>query len=193
MKKQILIFLSLSAILTCCVPSVHPLYTAKDLIEDDRILGIWAQKDSPDSWQFERSRGEEKTYLLTMTDSEERKFYFNAHLVKLQDQLYLDFSPARIMESSSDNFFPEAFHAQHLLGVHTFAKMGIENQQINIQFFDPDWVENLIKKSKIRIKHEKVNDTYLLTAGTQELQQFILKYGKEKAAFAENAFLERKI
>jgi hypothetical protein len=47
----------------------------------------------------------------------------------------------------------------------------------------------LLDENKIRIRHEKIYDSdidmnsYLLTASTEELQKFIIKYGNDPLAF----------
>ena len=52
---------------------------------------------------------------------------------------------------------------------------------MKIYFFDIEWLEQLFKQRKIRIKHEVMEeDIIVLTAPTAELQEFVRKYAEAK-------------
>ena len=56
-----------------------------------------------------------------------------------------------------------------------------KNGEIEIRWLDEDKIEELFKERKIKIKHKKVgvlDDKYLLTASSKELEKFIGKYMK---------------
>jgi hypothetical protein len=57
--------------------------------------------------------------------------------------------------------------------VHTFAKLKVEENKLEIQWFDQEWLEDLLKKNRIRIHHENNGDIILLTAKPAELQKFV--------------------
>jgi len=69
------------------------------------------------------------------------------------------------------------------MGVHTFAKVNIENDSIAINWFDSDWFKENLESNKIRIKHEKNSANILLTAQPKELQKFVSKYSNDEDAF----------
>lgn len=50
-------------LLPACVPSMNPLYTAKDLVFDPALVGAWAPDGSKETWRFEQLGG--KRYGLT--------------------------------------------------------------------------------------------------------------------------------
>ena len=53
------------------------------------------------------------------------------------------------------------------------------NGQIEIRWLDEGKIEDLFKERKIKIQHETfglLNENYLLTANSKELQKFIAKY-----------------
>ena len=203
MKKIIVPLLLLAMLFTQCVPSLHPLYTKKDLVLDDRILGQWQEEEGSDTWRFYQTDETSNHYLLEMTQEDGKKFLFESHLIKLGEEYYLDFFPGEDENPTIKNTdkntvqvvsdFPQEFHSMHWWPMHTFAKINVNDDSLNIQLFDPEWIEDLIKQSKIRIKHEKVAETYILTASTEELQKFVLKYGQDKRAFSEETILERKL
>ena len=46
MKTKKFLFYLLAVFLGGCVLSLHPLYTEKDLIFEEKLLGTWAKNDS---------------------------------------------------------------------------------------------------------------------------------------------------
>lgn len=90
MKTKTIISALLLSILFGCVPSLHQLYTDKDLTFEPRLLGAWTTGE--DRWIFEK-RSDEKSYDLTYIDKDGKKGKFQAHLVKLDKFLFLDIYP----------------------------------------------------------------------------------------------------
>ena len=55
-----------------------------------------------------------------------------------------------------------------------------------MESFKTEWLEDLFKQRKIRIKHEVIkDDEILLTASSKDLQKFVLKYEEEKKAYKD--------
>lgn len=186
--KKLIALLCLGILLTQCVPSIHPLYTEKDLVIDDRIIGKWWEgTNEGEYWIFKKAKGT-KAYTLELTQENGKAFYFKTHLVKLGQQYYLDFYPdaSNQDENGMTSFFPEEFYLGHNFPVHTFAKIQIDDEGFSIQYFSPEWIEKQIRERRLRIKHEVVDGAYILTASTSELQKFILKYGDDHEAFYED-------
>ena len=56
-------------LLAACIPSIHPFYTEKDLVFDNRLLGEWHEKDKTNDaqiWNFDKA--ETNTYKLKVTE-----------------------------------------------------------------------------------------------------------------------------
>ncbi|MEM1323449.1 MAG: hypothetical protein AAGG75_24495 [Bacteroidota bacterium] len=168
-----------------CIPSIHPLYTQKDLIKDDRIVGTWGEAPKK-QWIFKALSN--KSYGLSYSD-EEVEDKFVTHLLKLGDNYYLDFYPQED-HKEADAHTILGYMTQ--LPVHNFAKLEINETQIQMHFFDTEWLEKLFEQRKIRIKHEKTSNYILLTAPTKDLQQFILKYADEEAAYSKTIILNKQ-
>ncbi len=181
----------------CVVYSFYPLYTEKDLFPNTLLLGNWIDDDGTE-WNFEYAYKGKKvpenidstSYNLTqkyeddeMTNSSE----FSVHVVKLGENYFLDF----YLEKFDDNLFLQNFH---IIPVHTFAKLKVEKNKLEIQWFDQEWLEDLLKKNRIRIHHENNGDIILLTAKPAELQKFVSKYADDEKAFENGlkAVLNRK-
>lgn len=120
-------------------------------------------------------------YILTYSSVEEGELLEDVmvvHLTEIGGTLYMDFAPYQELLKPSrfvTNFIP----------AHTFAKLNFENGNLLIQSFDSDYLEKLIEKKRIRLKHEKVDDTIVLTASTDDLRAFIEKYGSDEELFVE--------
>jgi hypothetical protein len=82
----------------------------------------------------------------------------------------------------------------HIVPVHTFAKIDITENRLQINWYDQDWLEKSIKENKIRIRHEYNGDYILLTASPKELQKFVTKYVNSEEAFKDGieSILTRK-
>lgn len=196
MKKPLIILTALILCLQSCIPSLHPLYTKKDLIKESRLVGEWlgfesAEKVSAnEKWTIHWDERVEQYNLQHEMDGETAKFYLN--YFKIGDQFYFDFYPTEpIAELKGGNTAVNDFYALHQFPVHTFAKVVFDGNEIKVHRFDMDWLEKLFQQRKVRIKHERVNDRYLLTASTRDLQAFVQKYANEKEAFIEPLTLKK--
>ncbi len=198
--KSLLIFIGLTLFLfQGCVPSLHPLYTEDVLSWSKEIAGVWQPEDTPDSkadsWVFAANKG--KSYQLIQFDSEGRPGVFEVHLVKLGAHYFFDLSP-RTANSEEREKYPQLaqnclteMESYHYQPVHTFAKVNFDANQMSIAMFDGEFLEDLLDKNRIRIKHEKVDGTYVLTASSKELQKFMTKYADDPKAFLEPTVLRK--
>ena len=68
----------------------------------------------------------------------------------------------------------------------------VKDKAMILYFQNPDYIEQLLEERRIRIKHERLKESFVLTASTEELQKFVLKYMDDKQAFVESDVLLRK-
>lgn len=202
MKAKNKIFISVVLLMLiisgCTVLSFYPLYTEDVLIRNDKIIGKWETIESSDTlvWEIifkdkkwikkhnnpaDRGSREEPnkfaySLFLYYAANPEKKAEFQLHLVELNGKTYIDFFPEQWNVDISILEF-------HLMGVHTFARVNIENDSIAINWFDSDWFKENLESNKIRIKHEKNSANILLTAQPKELQKFVSKYSNDEDAF----------
>lgn len=210
-----LIILLLGLSLTGCgIPSVHPLYEPEDLIQRQEITGVWSSNEEGELYYVFSSQdlknnnsnlpenvfssGDDSTSGFTfsledleieiseLADEKSENLYFiiqtvegklegiyYAGLVELDSQYFIDLYKTRIDE---DGFrFP----------THIFTKLDIQEDKLILQEFKESFVEELIRNQQIRIKHEYADDNFLLTAPSADLKKFILKYGREEAAYGD--------
>jgi len=156
-----------------CVYSVHPLFTNEELVVRNELMGRW-QVDDDTIWEFSRGGGH---YYTVVHIQEEDTTYLDAGLGMVGDLYFLDFTIGDIDLNDMELF--------HLFPTHTFAKVTFGDDRIVLEWFATQWLENLIKDKRIRIRHELENKQVLLTASTDELKKFIHKYANEPKAFDE--------
>lgn len=187
----------------CFVKSLHPFYKDDEVIYRKELLGNWLGEDSS-AWKIDQ--GMDFTgflkpykpgnyYLITYTDRKGTA-KFSVHLFKLRDQYFFDFYPVEV-ESTNDLL------ASHLVPMHTVARLEESPGKLVIKWYNEEWLINLFKQNKIRIAHEKVpydegtasEDSFqvILTASTDDLQKFMLKYMDDPNAFKNDfTFVLRK-
>ncbi|MDX9880752.1 MAG: hypothetical protein RBS73_01725 [Prolixibacteraceae bacterium] len=172
----------------CVVFSFYPLYIGKDLFDNDLLTGEWIDKDSS-VWKFEHPYEGKKTagninkkaYILTLKEKDEAGFSkakLLVHAIRLGGHYFLDF----YLEEYFDNDNLSLFDF-HVLPVHTFAKLELKQDSAYINWFNQDWLKDLIHENRIRIHHEDNGNHILLTAKPQELQKFVIKYVNSAEAF----------
>jgi hypothetical protein len=80
--------------------------------------------------------------------------------------------------------------------MHSFYRIRFHNDRsFETSQFNEDFLKRLIDKKQIRIKYEvRFDGNYVITAPTEELQQYVLKYGDEpEAYYKESSATYKKI
>jgi hypothetical protein len=168
--------LVLSLLLAGCVPSLHPLYTEKDLVYDAALLGVWVDDEGRTSWTVKRAG--DKSYSLMAIDEKGNARHYEGHLLDLGKHRFLDLLPEK----------PEV-EDYHLIRAHTFYRIWAYGDTFRLAGLDPDW----IRKRKIAIRHELLPPKgMLLTAPTKSLQEFVLQYVEDPEAFPHQEEYRRR-
>jgi hypothetical protein len=209
MKIKKILFYLLAGILGGCVPvmSLHPLFTEEKLVFENKLLGKWMDDpNSPKStWEFKRIEdskqkdGElnppkkpEKAYKLILLNNEDNtKGSFYAHLVKLENRLFLDVYPSRIPCAEPDPNEDWLLNTFFLIPGHSFVIIDSIEPQLKMRWTNQEELKKLLKEEPGAVKHELVEDGIILTASTEQLQQFVLKYADDERVFSEETILTR--
>ncbi len=194
--KKILFYL-LAAVLCGCVPvaSLHCLYTDADIVFEEKLLGTWVQEpnDPKTTWEFSRIDEPNNAYKLIFTDEEGRKGSFKAHLVKLKGKLFLDVFPAELpWEMEDPNKVDWPYNSFFLIPAHTFIKIESIEPRLKMRITQESEMEKLLKDNPKAIEHTSIEDRFVLTAQTKELQAFVLKYADDERMFGDEVALDRK-
>jgi len=153
----------------CLALSVHPLYTDEDVFFESALIGTWAEDKDGDTWAFELL--EEDAYRLIITEDGEAS-NFVAHLLRLEDHTFLDLFPEELEHGNG-------WYQFHFLPVHTFFRLSLEGDKLELAFLDPEWLKDRSKAGELQLYHEFRDDQIILTASTEELQKFVLAHVEE--------------
>lgn len=116
----------------------------------------------------------EKSYKMIVQDNGER-YAYQAHIAKIGEDLFLDIYP---LPEYTDKVF-----GNNLFPVHTFMKLKLENSKLELTQFDLEKLNNLFESNLVRLRHEMVDGTVLITAQPKEIQKFLDKYSNEESVF----------
>ena len=187
----------LAVILGGCVPviSLHPLYTEKDIVLDKKLYGTWVDNSSDPNttWEFKSIDEPKNAYKLIFADEEGMKGSFVAHLVKLQNRLFLDIFPSELpWEPEDPNKIDWPYNTLFLIPAHTFVKVDSIEPQLKLRLTLESKMEELLKENPSAAEHTSVGDRLVLTGSTKELQAFVLKYADDERVFTDQVALSRK-
>ncbi len=209
MKIKKILFYLLAGLLGGCVPvmSLHPLFTEEKLVFEEKLLGKWLDDpDSPKSiWEFKRiedttqkdgelnppKKPEIAYKLILMNKEDNTKGSFFAHLVKLENRLFLDVYPSRIPCAEPDPNEDWLLNTFFLIPGHSFVIIDSIEPQLKMRWTNQDELKKLLKEEPGAVKHELLEDGIILTASTEQLQQFVLKYADDERVFSEETILTR--
>ncbi|HLF35299.1 MAG TPA: hypothetical protein VI583_13735 [Cyclobacteriaceae bacterium] len=199
--KSVIVFaLSLTALISSCtVFSVHPLYTDSNVVREDKLIGLWREFDEGDAY-VEINPLHPPAYSLTYWEDEDT-LRFDIHYLKVGNYYFIDLYPDAdfITEMLMDNYFP----------VHSFLKIELSDKGMYVYMFNGEKMIQLFKQNRIRLKHELINlsgkeynigeirglkdnrNCVLITAETEDLQKFILKYSSDKESFEDPMIFEK--
>lgn len=185
MRKAVLPVLTVLIVLGGCVPSLHKLYTAEDVVFKKQLLGIWSSGRGEDRWEFRN--GGKKSYKLSFTDKKGETGDFKVHLVALDDKLFMDLYP------SAPDVVENDFYRAHLLGVHSFMLVKQLEPTVKMAPVNAEKLEELLEDDPSAVKHEIVDGRVVLTAETARLQSFLLEHcDEESELFSDVITLSKK-
>ncbi len=194
MNTKKLLFYLLAGILGGCIPvmSLNPLFTDKEIAFDENLIGTWVDADET-TWQFSDANKPEKAYKLIFTDDEGKKGLFVAHLVKLENNLFLDVYPDEMPWNEKDpNTTEWLYNTLFLVPAHAFIKINSIEPQLKMMRTDEEKMRDFLKAEPNAVEHILVEDKPVLTTSTKELQAFVLKYVDDSKVFSVEIVLNRK-
>ena len=180
----------------CVVWSFYPLYTEKDLFENEILTGTWTDGDGL-KWKFVHpEKGnpktiDKKTYNLHLTDFDKKETTYQVNIIQLDGIYFLDFYITDIAgANSTDENAKLNYWNLHVIPAHTFAKLTVDNDTLQLNWYDGEWLKKQIENKKIEIKSEYNGETLLLTAKTSDLQKLVVEYANTEEAFKDGLSLK---
>ena len=199
--NKVLLLFALTILFNGCLTTLYPFFTEKDVVFNPELIGDWAYSNKSEKGSIlfetitqnksiELSEGIRKMtgkgYLVTWKDSigQPTSQYF-VFLAKIGKHFYLDFYPADMDdERPVDRIFKG-----HKLKLHHCYKVNFHSKdRLEIKMFEESFLTDLIEKKQIRIHYEEkgsFDKKRIITASTDELQQYLLKYSNNPKAYSE--------
>lgn len=186
--------------LSGCLKTLFPIFHEKDAIFNKSLLGYWRCSDKGGNISFMEfqkimdDRKQElppgirkiadKGYLVTRINTKEeissQHFVF---LVRIGKYYYLDYFPAETGSQKNVN----KIYKDHHIKVHSNYRCDFkDNNRFEMKLFDQDFLDKLISKNQINIRHEVIDGSNLITASTDDLQKFIKQYSDNPEAFGDD-------
>ena len=144
---------------------------AEKMLEDIREAAIEAARPTGNILTQD-----EMAYRMMYVNGDE-EYHYEAHLAKIGEDIFLD------LYATEDKFSDSAFGSNVWFPVHTFMKLDLENDQLKIAEFDLDKMNKLFDSNLIRMSHENVDGTILITARPEEIQKFLKKYSRDESVY----------
>lgn len=175
------------------VMSLFPLYYKKDVVPQDAILGRWegtdisSSKDEPSSrkccWVFKK--GDDGAYEVSIPTDKDYRILSAVHFVSLHNALFVDVEPAEVEASKQ---VPEPFPT---ITAHLFGTVKFAPDQVTIDLLSNDWCRDAVLAKTIRLSYAYPGQL-VLTANTDDLQEFAIKYATDRDAFSDEYTLVRE-
>ena len=99
----------------------------------------------------------------------------------------MNFITTDLKSTDSTKDVPE-FNLANPVNSHTIARVEFSNTNtMKLDFIDGGYLYDQIKAGRMKIKNEtdELYGTFLITASTRELQQFLEKYGNDSRFFSK--------
>lgn len=207
--KKIIIAAFICFALYSCVTSLHPLVTYDQIITEERLAGKWKNnnqeynvqqfinssffKEHKKEFEAEIAKKEKngdtigdsilfsKSYVIEYI-KDGIQYYLLGSLIRLNGQLFMNFTPIN-SKQVSDTTKDASLDPGSSLTTNIIAKIQVLNTNtLKIDFLDGGFIYDQVKAGRLKIKNEKddLYETFLITASTLELQQFLKKYGMDK-------------
>lgn len=206
-----------------CLTSFQPLVTEDTIVEETRVKGHWTTKEgdvevaplaeskvysevsksitvgmaSEDTAQTpqELTALERKAYAISY-NRDNIEYNMAARLIRINGSLYMDVIPFAAGDFKAEKESGLAFNVNYA-ATCTIAQVEItDNNHITLHFANGEFIKKQLLAGNMRLKHEydPLFGTFLVTASSIELQQFVAKYGNDERLFgkANSITLNRK-
>jgi hypothetical protein len=167
----------------CIGLSLYPIYTAKDLIFEEDLLGTWTG-DEVHAMTFEKAG--DKSYSVSVKEEEDGDLAkFEGHLIRIGDALFIDLYPDT--EPGVDN----GFYMLHLAPLHSFTRIAVEDDLLTMAFINFEWLAKELAKEDVALRHVTLDDIPILTAEAKDVQAFLQANVKNADAYGDSMELKR--
>ena len=210
--------------LSSCLTSLHNLVTYTSVVSDNRITGNWQHDDMtikietvPTSSFLKKLtaakvNGEEKksaydskedsllysrSYIIDFTKNNYR-YYMACCLTRIGDDLYADMEPltAEPVNKTTESDIDNLFNGGSYTTTHSIAKLIFRGSELELRILNGDFIKERLNNGTAAVRYEKDDlfATTLITASSDELRQFLTRYGNDERLYSsKNTVTLKKI
>jgi len=183
---------------------LQSLLTQDNIVTDDRVAGQWVNNDSKsflvqkimdskfkpttqelDKHDYTRADSLFFTELYVISFRENNLDYsWFCGLVRIKDQYYLNFEARECLNALKKESY--TLEGQKFFTTFTIAKLEWKGKnELSLHFLNGDRIKKIILDGKARINHEydPLFDTFVITASSKELEQFLERYGNTESLY----------
>ena len=211
-------------LLNSCLTSLHNLVTYTSVVMDNRITGNWQHDDMtmkietvPTSSFLKKLtaakvNGEEKksaydskedsllysrSYIIDFTKNNYR-YYMACCLTRIGDDLYADMEPltAEPVNKTTESDIDNLFNGGSYTTTHSIAKLIFRGSELELRILNGDFIKERLNNGTAAVRYEKDDlfATTLITASSDELRQFLTRYGNDERLYSsKNTVTLKKI
>jgi hypothetical protein len=109
------------------------------------------------------------------------------HLVKVGDGLYASLvQDPQVAEASHEGGSCEV----RLILAHWVFRAWVDGSNLRLADLSEDWFKEAVDHGRVHVGFDRIDDSLVLTASTEQLQAFLLEFAEDERAFPENTALE---
>ena len=203
-----IIIASFILLFTSCLTTEQPLVPNESMVRENKVQGNWISQEgtfhitnaatfglveklslAKDSTKDEEDKLIlEKGYIVSFQKSG-ATHYLLLKLMYIDKELYGDLSPLTTEKGDTPDM------GEGYLPAHSIVKISFTNkEQLQIQFANAEFIEQQLLDGKMRLKyeHDPLFGTFVITASTHDLQQFVKKYSHTALFNGKEVVLSKK-
>jgi hypothetical protein len=194
-----------------CVSSLQPVATAKTITTDNRLPGEWT--DGKEVFKIQKmplsdilNDGKEadsklsigsggtdsvffaNSYSITAKRKDGTLYILTGTLSRIGDQYFVDFMSFGIKHPGENVNSSFEFNYDYL-PTFSVAQLTFDGKdKMVLNFLNGDFIKEQVNNGNLRLKHEKDDlfGSFLVTASSYELQQFLEKYGHDERLYSKD-------
>jgi hypothetical protein len=175
-----ILFVIMSCVSGCIVQSLNPFYTAGTVIESPVKNGKWKMIDKDgkpemvNRWLFEKDK-------ITAYDESGLPGVLKVVYFKIEDTLFMDATVDKPDQKVC------TWWAMNLTPVHTVCRVEIHDDTLTLKPIDYEWIAKALEAKTFNLPYLKKKewDSFLITASSQELTDFLKKNRHDSKLFSE--------
>lgn len=173
----------------CWQKSVHPFYTDKDVVFEEKLLGEWREtgKEEGKGATWTISKGEAHNAYTVRIVEDETKLDCDGRLFKMGDAQFLD------LHSRNRGVLD--------MPAHTLFRVRELGATFKLQLLSPGWMKNRLQIYPKEISHvwasdpenpdDKDKGEVIITATTEQLQKYVKEHMNDEGFWEEPGELKK--